>query len=151
MRKVYNQKQISVTVAGVALQDFMDGASIIITHDGGEVAKTQGTDGPGVNLATNQGATLQVTLREDSRSRAFLQSLRLRQENGGDGVTIVVRTGVNVLHLMPESFISQPAALNTGDKQMGGLQYTFISAQESVSNLAVDLTVSQVAGAVAGL
>src|SRR5699024_11343763 len=60
--------------------------------DGGEVDKTQGTDGPGINLATNQGSTLQITLRETSRSIGFLQSLRTRQENGGAGVTVVMRS-----------------------------------------------------------
>ena len=146
MRKVYNQKQLTITVDGITMQDYMDGASIILTYDGGEVDKTQGTDGAGINLATNQGMTVQFTLREESRSRAFLKALRLRQEDGGDGVTVVVRTGVNVMHLLTDAFISQPAALNTGDKKMGGVQYTLMSANEETSNLEMDLSFSSVAG-----
>lgn len=139
MRAVYNQKNTTITIDGVTVQGYMDGASVVVTYDGGEVDKTQGTDGAGINLATNQGMTVQFTLRETSPSRAFLKALRLRQENGGSGVTVVVRTGANVLHMMPESYISQPAALNTGDKKMGGAQYTLMSATEETSNLAADI------------
>lgn len=146
MRRVYNQKQLTITVDGITMQDFMDGASVIITYDGGEVDKTQGTDGAGINLATNQGMTVQFTLREESRSRAFLKSLRIRQEEGGDGVSVVVRTGVNVMHMMTESYVSQPAALNTGDKKMGGVQYTLMSAREETSNLESDITGSFIGG-----
>lgn len=135
MRKVYNQKSTTITVDGVTMQKFADGASVIVTYDGGEVQKTQGTDGAGVNIATNQGLTLQFSLRENSPSRSFLASLRLRQEEGGDGVTVVVRTGVEVLHMMTEAYISRPAPLNTGDKVQGALQYTIISAEEDTSNL----------------
>lgn len=147
MRRAYSQKNTTVTVDGVTLRGFMDGASIVVTHDGGEVDKTQGTDGPGINLATNQGMTIQFTLRENSSSREFLRGLRIRQENGGDGVTTIVRTGVNVLHSMPFAFISQPGALNTGDKKMGGLQYTMMSETDDTSNLGSDLTSTDLGGA----
>lgn len=139
MRKVYNQKNLTITIDGVTIQDYMDGASVTLTWDGGEVDKTQGTDGAGINLATNQGMTVQFTLREESRSRAFLKALRLRQDNGGNGVTVVVRTGVNTLHTLTDAYISQPGQLSTGDKKMGGIQYTLTSANEESSNLALDL------------
>ena len=92
MRKVYNQKNMSLTIDGVNIQDFHEGATFVYTWDGGEVDKTQGTDGAGINIATNQGATLQFTLRETSRSIKFLSDLRLRQENGGAGVPARART-----------------------------------------------------------
>lgn len=55
MRKVYNQKNMSLTIDGVNIQDFHEGATFVYTWDGGEVDKTQGTDGAGINIATNQG------------------------------------------------------------------------------------------------
>ena len=146
MRKVYNQKNLTITLDGVTMQDYMDGASVTIQYDGGEVDKTQGTDGAGINLATNQGMTVQFTLREESRSRAFLKALRLRQDNGGSGVTAVIRTGVNVLHTLTDAYISQPAALSTGDKKMGGVQYTLMSANEESSNLELDTAAAFIGG-----
>lgn len=93
MRRTYNQKNNSLTVAGVTIQDFFEGASIVVTLDGGEVEKTQGADGASVNIATNQGITIQFTLRETSRSMNFLTALRKTQENGGPGVPFVFRSG----------------------------------------------------------
>lgn len=141
MRRVYNQKALTITVDGVNITDFMDGASCIITLDGGEVQKTEGTDGPGINLATDQGSTLQFTLRETSRSIKFLNDLRLRQQSGLAGVTAIVRTGANILLTMPDAFISRPGALNTGDKTQGGFQYTLASAEGDFANTDVVETI----------
>lgn len=135
MRQVYNQKALTVTVDGVTIMDFFEGAPVTYIWDGGEVDKTQGTDGPGINLATNQGSTLQITLRETSRSIGFLQSLRIRQENGGAGVTVVMRTGAQILLTMADAYIGRPGQLSTGDKRQGGIQFTLVSADDTVNNI----------------
>ena len=135
MRRVYNQKNLTVTVDGVTIQDFFEGASVTYTPDGGEVDKTQGTDGAGINLATNQGATVAFTVRETSRSRPHLNAIRLRQENGGPGVTVVLRTGADVLHTLTDSYIGREGELSTGDKKQGGIQYTLMSAEDDTSNM----------------
>lgn len=137
-RTVYNQKNTTLTVDGTTIQDFMEGATITFTFDGGEVQKTQGTDGAGINIASNQGATIAFTLRETSRSRQFLSDVRKRQENGGDGVTVVLRTGADVLETMTGAFIGQPGELSTGDKTQGGIQYTMMSAEHETGNLSTN-------------
>lgn len=134
-RTVYNQKNLVLTVDGTTIQDFFEGASIVFTYDGGEVDKTQGTDGASINIATDQGATIKFTLRETSRSRQFLADLRKRQYNGGAGVTVVLRTGADVLETMTDAYIGNPGELSTGDKKMGGIQYTMMSAEHDSSNL----------------
>ena len=141
-RRVYNQKNLTVTVDGVTIQDFFEGTTITYTYDGGEVDKTQGTDGAGINLATNQGATVKFTIRETSRSRAYLQAIRQRQENGGPGVMVVLRTGADVLHTMPESYIGREGELTTGDKKQGGIQFTLMSADDDTSNLSTVVSAS---------
>lgn len=135
MRRVYNQKNLTITVNGLTVQDFFEGATVIYTLDGGEVDKTQGTDGASINLATNQGATLQFTVRETSRSRAFLTAVRLTQENGGPGVVVVLRTGSDVLHVMTDAYIGREGQLTSGDKKQGGIQYTLMSAEDETSSL----------------
>ena len=142
MRKVYNQKNMSLPIDGVNIQDFHEGATFVYTWDGGEVDKTQGTDGAGINIATNQGATLQFTLRETSRSIKFLSDLRLRlrQENGGAGVTVVARTGAAILLTMTEGYISRPGQLSTGDKKQGSMQFTITSAEDETANLSSSLS-----------
>lgn len=138
MRSVYNQKALTITIDGVTMQDYFEGASVIITWDGGEVQKTQGTDGAGINLATNQGNTIQYTLRETSRSLSFVQGLRLSQENGGAGVTAIIRTGADILISMTDSYVSQFGQLSSGDKMQGGIQITLTSANTVTGNLIRD-------------
>lgn len=134
-RTVYNQKNLTLTIDGTTIQDFFEGTSVVLTLDGGEVDKTQGMDGASINIATNQGATLRFTLRETSRSHQFLADLRKRQENGGAGVTAILRTGADVLQTMTESYISRPGELSTGDKKMGSQEYILMSAENESSNL----------------
>ena len=148
MRRVYNQKNLTLTVDGSTIQDFHEGATVVYTYDGGEVDKTQGTDGASINLATNQGATIKFTLRETSRSRSFLNSIRIRQENGGPGVTCILRTGADVLHTLTDSYIGREGELSSGDKKQGGIQYTLMSADDDTSNLS---NIGTVAGVVTSL
>ena len=142
MRTVYNQKNTTLTIDGTTIQDFAEGTSITFTLDGGEVQKTQGTDGAGINIATDQGATLAFTLRETSRSINFVQSLITRQRLGGEGVTVVLRTGADILFSMTEAFIGNPGELATGDKTQGTLQYTIISAQVEANNISIGSAVN---------
>lgn len=135
MRRTYNQKNTTLTVDGVTIQDFHEGTTITFTYDGGEVEKTQGTDGASVNMATMQGATIQFTIRETSRSRAFLKQLHLRQYNGGPGVVVIFRSGADVLETLSEAFIGNPGETTTGDKKQAGIQYTLTSAESSTENL----------------
>lgn len=137
MRRVYNQKNTTLTIDGVTIQDFFEGASIVFTYDGGEVDKTQGTDGASVNIATKQGATVKFTLRETSRSRPFLHQLNLRQYNGGAGVTVIFRTGADVLEAMVNAYIGNPGELSTGDKKQGGIQYTLTSPENTTEGLSI--------------
>ena len=137
MRTVYNQKNTTLTIDGTTIQDFGEGTSITFTLDGGEVQKTQGTDGAGINIASDQGATLAFTLRENSRSVQFVQDIIVRQRNNGAGVTIVLRTGGDILFTMTDSFIGNPGELATGDKTQGTLQYTAVSASVEANNMSI--------------
>lgn len=135
--RVYNQANVTLTIDGTSISGFMDGTSIAVVHDGGEVEKTQGMDGAGINIASGQGMTLRFTLRETSPSHDFLMALKRRQMNGGAGVTAVMRTGADVLHTLSETFISNPGELTSGDKTQGGMEYTLMSANAESSNTGI--------------
>ena len=135
MRITYNQQTISISVDGVKLQDFMDGTPITVTTLGGVVALTEGADGPSVNRSTVQGGTIVVTLRETSRSLEYLRGLFKRQQAGGAGVSVVVKTGAEILVELRNAFISQPGELSTGGPAMGSFPYTFVGTELEMSNL----------------
>ena len=120
MRIFYNQQSLSVVVDGVKLMDFADQTPVSLTVDGGVVSKTMGADGPSINRSTVQGGTLVINMKETSASLEFLQGLFLRQQQAGrPGVSVVVRTGAEILVELRNSHLSQPGQLQTGGKQWG--------------------------------
>ncbi len=140
MRRVYNQSQASVYVAGIRIQGFSDGGCIIVTPVGGQVEMTEGLDGGSPNQATNQGGTIKLRLRENSTSHSYLSTLRIAQEQGmasDDGFMVTVRSGVGALHVLTGALISRPGELTTGDKKMGAREWTFVSGDLQENNLDV--------------
>ena len=135
MRKSYSQKNITVLVDGVPLQEFSDGTPIRVRHKGGEAETTEGMDGPAINLATRQGGEIEVDLKEMSPSLIFLNALRLAQERSGIGCNVIIRSGVDVLYTLATGFVSVPGELSTGDKKMGKVTYKFIGTILTGSNL----------------
>ena len=129
MKKRYNQAEVTILVDGVPLMDLGEGKSITVTYAGGEVARTEGTDGAGVNIATEQGGDIKVKLREDSKSLNYMRALRMTQRNavsGVSGVTVQVRSGTAVYHTLQNAFVSNPGELATGDKKMGEQEFAFV-------------------------
>ena len=135
MRTRYNQKTHSVAVDGNSIVGLFSGTSIVVTTDGGEVAKTQGTDGPSINIATPQGGTVQVTLRQTSASRKFLRDLHKRQTEDGAGVSVVIFDGAKAVYRLDDSYISAPGEVSTGDKEQPGIQYMLTGMTLDEDNL----------------
>lgn len=143
---VYNQASVTITVDGFPITGLHEGTSFTYIRDGGEVQKTQGTDGAAINIATDQGATLRFTLKETSASHSFLSSLKRTQARGGSGVTVVIRTGADVLHLMNNAYVSNPGELASGDKTQAGIEYTIMSADVADSNMIIGAAGAAVSG-----
>lgn len=132
MKKRYNQAEVTLLVDGIPWQDLAEGASITVTYAGGEVSRTEGTDGAGVNIATEQGGDIKVRLREDSKSLNHARAIRRTQRNavsGIGGVTVQLRSGTAVYHTLHNAFISLPGELSTGDKKMGSQEFVFVGTR----------------------
>lgn len=124
----YHQNMVRVLFDGIPLVDMGEGASVKVTVDGGEVDKTQGTDGAAVNVATLQGATVKVTFKETSPAHAILMGQILAQQAGAPGGVLTIVGGTLTLHTLVNTYVSAPGELATGDKKMGSQEYTFTSA-----------------------
>jgi hypothetical protein len=124
--RAYNQADITVTVNGIPIQGLMEGTSVTVIPHGGEVEVTQGTDGPGLNVATKQGGEIRMTLRESSPGHAILQQLRTQQELAPVGVPVVIFTGVGAVETLLGSLVSLPGELTTGDKKQAARIYRFV-------------------------
>lgn len=126
VKQIYNQRNISATFNGIDLKGLMDGASLTIERVGGEVDITEGTDGGGLNQATDQGIRVSLVLRETSQSISTLETAKTLQQRTGVTSVLVVRTGANMLVTVSNAMVSNPSALSTGDKKQGGITYTFV-------------------------
>jgi hypothetical protein len=124
---VYRQQWIAASYNGIPLQGMMSGGSITITPRGGEVELTEGTDGGDINLATDQGIQIAITLRETSTVHEMLYDQHLSQGRGGPGATISLYTGTGRVLTATNCFVSMPGELATGDKQQGSHTYTFLA------------------------
>lgn len=126
LKKVYSQRNVSASFNGIDLKGLMDGASLTIERVGGEVEITEGTDGGGLNQATDQGVRVSLVFRETSQSIPTLETAKTLQQRTGVTSVLVVRTGANMLVTISNAMVSNPGPLSTGDKKQGSISYTFV-------------------------
>ena len=125
---VYSQANTKVLVNGFEIRGFMDGTPITCTFDGGEIEKTEGCDGPALNMARRQGGTIKFTLRENSPSYLLLEGLQRAQYMADSALpcNVNVFTGGGRIYELANCLIQQPGELSTGDKKVGGIEFTIV-------------------------
>jgi len=128
-KEIYNQLHNKVVFNGISLQGYADGTSIEVEYVGGEVDITEGTDGGGLNIATDQGMRIRVTLRETSPSIDVIETARLAQNQLSTPNVVLLQTGADVKYTITNALVSKPETLTTGDKTQGSVQYTFVGTQ----------------------
>ena len=128
-KEIYNQLHNKVVFNGISLQGYADGTSIEVEYVGGEVDITEGTDGGGLNIATDQGMRIRVTLRETSPSIDVIETARLAQNQLSTPNVVLLQTGADVKYTITSALVSKPETLTTGDKTQGSVQYTFVGTQ----------------------
>lgn len=128
-KEIYNQKNNKVIFNGIVLQGLANGTSIEVEFVGGEVEITEGTDGGGLNIATDQGIRIGVTLRETSPSIDVIETARTLQNQLSTPNLVMLQTGADVKYTVTNALVSRPDSLSTGDKQQGSVKYTFVGTQ----------------------
>lgn len=128
-KEIYNQKNNKVVFNGIALQGFANGTSIEVEYVGGEVGITEGTDGGGLNIATDQGMKIRVTLRETSPSIDVIETARTIQNQLSTPNVVLLQTGADVKYTITNALVSRPETLSTGDKEQGSVRYEFVGTQ----------------------
>lgn len=122
----YNQHFTGVNLNGHWLTGFMDGTSIRLQPQGGLVSITEGTDGPGHNMATKQGHIIEIDLREESPDHEYIASINRYQYEGGGYVPLTLYTGTKRVFTC-EVLVSQGGELSTGGPEQGSHTYTLVT------------------------
>ena len=128
-KEIYNQKNNKVVFNGISIQGYANGSSIEVEHVGGEVDITEGTDGGGLNIATDQGIKIRVTLRETSPSIDIIETARTVQNQLSTPNVVLLQTGADIKYTVTNALVSKPGNLSTGDKTQGSVQYEFVGTQ----------------------
>ena len=127
----YNQHFTGINLNGHMIQGFMDGTAIRLQPLGGQVTTTEGTDGPGHNMATKQGHIIEFDLREESPDHEFIASINRYQYDGGGYVPCSLYTGTaRVFDCM--ALVSQHGDLATGGPQQGAHTYTLVTKKSDL-------------------
>ncbi len=129
---IYRQQVTAVIFNGLPLQGLAEGASVRIKPLGGNVQVTEGTDGPGINIAAKQGHIIEVDIREDSGDHEYLMDVNRNQAEGGPGVPLALYMGTDRVFSCAEAYVGAPGDLSTGDKKMGKQTYTFITRKSDL-------------------
>ncbi len=125
---VYNQHFIAISIAGHTIQDLMDGNPIRFNPQGGQTSITEGTNSPGLNIATKQGCIIEFDLKEISPDHEFIADINRTQYEGGGAVPVTLFTGTGRTFSCG-AYVSQPSGLTTGGPKMGSHTYTLVTTQ----------------------
>jgi len=120
---LYAQNRHTLVLDGIPMSDFSDGDFIQIKADGNAASRTQGGDGPGMNISTDQGGSIHISLKPTSPVLGILYELRKQQQNNPRMFSFMVMTGVDeVISAMGCAFGELPQA-QTGGPTMQGRQF----------------------------
>ena len=123
----YSQKNNSVSVNGIPMQDFDEGEAITweyITPE--KVSVTEGLDATRMSVASGTGGKVTIKLKPTSPSVTYLLTLYRAQQAGlVVPLVVTIRTGVNDTQTLINAGINCQGG-GTGDAKMSGRTFEFV-------------------------
>ena len=126
---LYAQNRHTLIVDGVAIQGFAEGDFLSVKQDGNAAARTQGADGPSMNISSAQGGNITIELQPTSPALGQLYALREQQLREPRMFSIVLVSGVDeTINAAGCAFGEQPQ-FATGGPTMQGRQFSIEALQ----------------------
>lgn len=94
---LYAQNRHAIIVDGVPLSNFAEGDFLQVKLDGNAASRTQGGDGPGMNISAEQGGQITISLMPTSQALGMLYGLRDQQKRNPRMFSLVLTSGVEEL------------------------------------------------------
>lgn len=91
---LYGQNRHVVIIAGIQVTGFAEGDFMTIKQEGNAASRTKGADGPSMNLSTDQGGIITISLKPTSPALGTVLTLRDAQKANPTLFTIALVTGV---------------------------------------------------------
>ena len=115
--------------------------------DGNAAARTQGGDGPSMNLSTAQGGTITVNLLPTSPALGVLYSIRDAQRVNPRMFSIVLMTGVEEVIKGAGCAFGDTPQFQSGGPTMQGRQFVFECLEIQLDTSAIESVVGGFVGA----
>jgi hypothetical protein len=122
---LYAQNRHSLVVNGQLLTGFAEGDFIQLKLDGNAAARTQGGDGPSINISTAQGGQVTIGLLPTSPSLGLMYEMYQGQKTNPTLFTISVLTGVQEVIKATGCAFGDLPQFQTGGPTMQQRQFTF--------------------------
>lgn len=122
---LYAQNRHTVVVDGVPLSGFAEGDYIEVTLEGNAAQRTQGGDGPAMNLSVEQGGKISIGLNPISPALGEMYGIRDAQALSPRMFTIALLTGVEEIIVGTGCAFGQLPAFSTGGPTMQARKFEF--------------------------
>lgn len=135
---LYAQNRHTLVIDGVPISGFAEGDFITVKQDGNAASRSMGADGPSMNLSTEQGGNLTISLQPTSPEIGTLYALREQQARDPRMFSIILLSGVDeIVNAGGCAFGDQPQ-FSTGGPTMQPRQFNIESLQIKMDVSAVE-------------
>ena len=125
MNNIYLQQRHTVILDGVPIQGFAEGDWMGIKLEGAGASRSKGGDGPAMNVTTDQGGQITVTLNPTSPALGFFYGLRDAQKISPRFFSIIVMSGVGEVLMASGCAMGELAQIKSGGPTMQGREFVF--------------------------
>lgn len=127
MENIYLQNRHTLVINGIPIQGFAEGDFIGIKLDGAAAARTKGGDGPAMNISTDQGGQMKISLLPTSPALGAMYAIREEQKQNPSFFSIVLMSGVGELIAAAGCAMGEPSEAKTGGPTMQPREFLFES------------------------
>jgi hypothetical protein len=135
---LYAQNRHTLILDGIPITGFADGDWMQVKVDGNAAARTQGGDGPAMNLSVPQGGAITLNLLPTSPAMGALYEIRKQQVLTPRLFGIVLVTGVEEVIQAAGCAFGDLAQFATGGPTMQGRTFNIEALQIKMDGSAVE-------------
>lgn len=143
---LYAQNRHIFILDGIPLQGFADGDWLEVKKDGGAAARTNGGDGPAMNISTEQGGSITLSLLPTSPALGSIYAIRDQQAKTPRLFGAALVTGVEEIITAGGCAFSDLPQFTTGGDKMTPRKFLIECLEIKLDNSVIETVTGGFAG-----